>query len=636
MSDRRGHTNRFRSSSAWRRTFAVSAILALFGGLTATAANGAAAGAAVPAAVATPAAANATAYQIDPMHDGQQTDPAFGVAQQAKLWSHNFGGTVNYPLIVGDKIFVDAENSTGYGSYYGTNVSAFDIRDGSRLWGPINIGGLGSLGTLTYDNGTVFALNFDGQLFAFDAATGHQKWSVQLPWQWVFTSPPTAANGVLYVNGSGYAGTLYAVSEATGAVIWHALVQNGDHSAPAVDSTGVYVAFACAQSYSFSLAGAFRWWHDTYCEGGGGRTPVLHGGSLYVRDAEVGSAALSAADGSLQQAFSSDTAPAFIGNLMVTVLSGKLHVTNVATHKPVWSRTDADYVSAPLIVNGLVVEGDATGVVHLMDSNTGAEVWHASAGAPIAAPDEQDPNALTGMAEGDGILAVPAGEVLTVFGRPTTPARAAINPLPTFAAGWTVSPAWQGGDAGNGVSSYDVRYRVAPANGSFGPYQEPTALQATTTRSVTLSPGQGRTVCTSVRARDRAGSVSAWSPDACQTVLLDDRAFTATGSWYRPSGLVGYAAGTLSAASARGASLSFVTEQTRQVELIGTTCPACGRVSVSYPGVTPMVVNMQSATVGRRAFVLPAFAAPISGRLTLTALDTGKPIYIDAAAIRHG
>ena len=40
-------------------------------------------------------------------------------------------------------------------------------------------------------------------------------------------------------------------------------------------------------------------------------------------------------------------------------------------------------------------------------------------GAPIAAPDEMDPDALTGLAEGDGMLAVPAGHVLTVFGRPT-------------------------------------------------------------------------------------------------------------------------------------------------------------------------------------------------------------------------
>jgi outer membrane protein assembly factor BamB len=71
---------------------------------------------------------------------------------------------------------------------------------------------------LAYDGGDVFALNYDGVLTAFVAGTEHELWARQMPGQYAFTAPPTAYNGVVYVSGAGTGGTVYAVSEKSGAV----------------------------------------------------------------------------------------------------------------------------------------------------------------------------------------------------------------------------------------------------------------------------------------------------------------------------------------------------------------------------------------------------------------------------------
>jgi len=44
--------------------------------------------------------------------------------------------------------------------------------------------------------------------------------SVQLPGQYAFSSPPTAEGGFVYVGGAGDGGTVYAVDEKNGAVVW--------------------------------------------------------------------------------------------------------------------------------------------------------------------------------------------------------------------------------------------------------------------------------------------------------------------------------------------------------------------------------------------------------------------------------
>jgi hypothetical protein len=62
-------------------------------------------------------------------------------------------------------------------------------------------------------------------------------------------------------------------------VLWTQSVANGDNSSPALNSTSVFVSYACGLTYSFDrTTGALQWFSNSSCEGGGGKTPVVHGG----------------------------------------------------------------------------------------------------------------------------------------------------------------------------------------------------------------------------------------------------------------------------------------------------------------------------------------------------------------------
>ena len=143
---------------------------------------------------------------------------------------------------------------------------------------------------LAYDNGRVFALNYDGDLRAFAAASGALLWQTQLtlgPNQvWAFTSAPTALNGLVYTGASRNGGTLFAVSAQDGSIRWTASNPfNADFSSPAVSPDGVYVNFSCVQAYDYAPAtGDLIWHHASPCFGGGGTTTVLYGNRLYARE----------------------------------------------------------------------------------------------------------------------------------------------------------------------------------------------------------------------------------------------------------------------------------------------------------------------------------------------------------------
>lgn len=258
----------------------------------------------------------AVAYQQDPAHDGLAVDPAF-VSPLTTAWSADLPGTVGYPLIANGEVILVAANANR-----GTSVEARTLATGDLLWGPTTIGASYSFGALAYDDGQVFAINDGGWLTAFDAASGATVWAEQMPGQYQFSSPPTAVDGTIYISGSGSGGTVYAVAESDGSVRWTQSVLNGDDSSPAVDSSGVYVSYACEQAYGFGFDGTPLWHHQTYCEGGGGRTAVLHGGKVYIRD----DAGMTAA------------------------------VLDEATEagRALWSTATANNVIAPLIANGYV------------------------------------------------------------------------------------------------------------------------------------------------------------------------------------------------------------------------------------------------------------------------------------------
>jgi outer membrane protein assembly factor BamB len=351
-------------------------------------------------------------WQNNTVHDGY--DPASRLVPPLILkWSLDLSGngvtSISYPLIAQGLVFVTTATTNGAGI-----LVAVDEHTGTTIW-TADVGGTYEVAYAAYDSGKVFAVNFDGLMKAFDAATGTLLWSVSLPGQYAFTSPPTAANGMVFTGGAGSGGTVYAVDETNGAVLWTMGVENGDSSSPAVNQGKVFVSYACPQSYAFDAATGQQLWHyESCCEGGGGTTPVVHAGQVYVRDDycdQTGGLVLNANTGTVIRGFDSDQPPAFFGDLALFLQSGTLRGVD-SNGQVLWSFAgDGNLISAPVVVNQTIYIGSGSGLLYGLNAN-GQQIWSTQVGAPIPYPGE----GATGLGAGDGLLIVPTASVLIAYG----------------------------------------------------------------------------------------------------------------------------------------------------------------------------------------------------------------------------
>jgi outer membrane protein assembly factor BamB len=403
------------------------------------------------ASAATTPEAVSVAYQIDAAHDGDQ--PNETLTSPTEKWSVTFGSLVSYPLIVGGRVFVTVAEpgQNGDGPNF-TELYALNASNGSVAWGPIQLGSIradSTFSAIAYDDGRVFAVNEAGQVTAFEAATGYQDWTTPLDgFQSLFDSPPTASGGIVYVGGAGSQGTVFALDESDGAILWTATVENGDESSPAVTSTGVYVSYDANQIYDFAPTTGNLIWHDSEdgAEGGGGRTPVYYDGDLYVRntDENLVSPVLSAATGAQLGTLTAQMPPAFDNSLEFTVTHGTLAAIDTSTGTELWSQTaDGTLDTAPIVVGGNVYVGGTSGLLVSYDEYSGAETWSTNVGNPILDPAEWEVGPLQAMGAGDGLLVVPATDTLVAFGSGTTsvpPPSGGTAPTPPPSGGTTPTP----------------------------------------------------------------------------------------------------------------------------------------------------------------------------------------------------
>ena len=355
----------------------------------------------------------ALTYQINTTHTGALQTSGINPPLTVK-WSVSLpAGTASYPIVVNGKVFV-----IGFGSpTVAPTLYALDARSGSTIWSQPVPAGYGGWVGAAYESGNLFVVpesapNVTGAMFAFRATDGTQLWNVSLPGQYSFSSAPTAYNGVVYTGGAGSGGTVYAVRETDGAILWTGSVENGDSSSPAVNQTGVYVSYACPQSYRFNaISGKLIWHYSGECEGGGGNTAVLYRGLLYVRDLynfSTSGISLSAKNGMLVgPGFNSQYSPAFSNGSGFFVESNLLSAVDLATGATLWTAIPPNgdsYSVSPIVVNGVVYVGTSAGNLMGYDATSGIEVVAMFLGSPIPGGQE-----IIGMGAGPGLLVVPAG-----------------------------------------------------------------------------------------------------------------------------------------------------------------------------------------------------------------------------------
>lgn len=234
---------------------------------------------------------------------------------------------------------------------------------------------------------------------------------------------------MIYTGGAGSGGTVYAVDANSGAVLWTTPVMNGGMSSPAVDNEGVYVSYSCPNVYKLNPAtGAVIWHYTTGCSGGGGKTPALYNGRLYVRD--FSDSIFDSQTGTIVGNFNAKNTPAFSGNMGFFLNGphffgsfGTLEARDVNTNTVLWSFAgDGQLQSAVLVVNGYVYVGSAQGRLYAVDAGTGQQVWVTTAGTSIPFVDEQNVSQpLTSFAAAEGLLVVPTSTTLVAYDNDVTP-----------------------------------------------------------------------------------------------------------------------------------------------------------------------------------------------------------------------
>src|SRR2546423_750557 len=397
-------------------------------------------------AIATPPAQGApsVAMQIDAAHSGVQAD-GHPRPPLRKRWSVDLGQPTSYPLIAGGKVFVVVRNP----SAYGTRIVALDAASGATAW-ERSLGGTYYWSGAAYDAGKVFTVNGDGVMQALDAGSGAVLWSQKLAGQYAFSSEPTAVDGVVYTGGAGSGGTLYAVREDTGTVLWTQSVANGDHSSPAVAAGSVFVSYACPNVYAFARdTGIEQWSYHPGCSGGGGRTPVYANGRLYVRDNSSGYV-FDATNGKVLDSFTSSVAPAVASDLGYRLDGGALEAFDASTGVTRWTFRDATLATPPVVAGDTVYAGGGSRIYGL-DRHSGAVTWSDDVGATILPPDEHNVSSpVAGLGAGDGLLVVPASGKVVAYeeGTPTATSNSTAASGPgagtTGPTGQRTVPIWTG------------------------------------------------------------------------------------------------------------------------------------------------------------------------------------------------
>lgn len=235
-----------------------------------------------------------------------------------------------------------------------------------------------------------------------------------------FETAPTAANGFVYLVGGSGGPILFAIDESSGSIVWQQSGQNGTGSTPAVTSQGVYIAAVCTTDGFAPTTGVPLFADNGSCSGGGGFTAVVANNVLYSLAGSIGNGIyVNATTGEQLGTFTADVVPAVNSTTAFFLQSGTLNAKALSDYSTVWSFSgDGGLVTSPIIVGQAIIVGSSSGQIYALDAATGTQLWTANAGGTIYSGNG---NVISGLAAGDGLLVVPAGNTLSAFTLSTNP-----------------------------------------------------------------------------------------------------------------------------------------------------------------------------------------------------------------------
>jgi outer membrane protein assembly factor BamB len=244
-------------------------------------------------------------------------------------------------------------------------------------------------------NGVVYLGSAAGTLFAADAATGRELWSLPID---SVTAAPTVTGGIVCVSAA--QGDFYAVHAATGTLAWDL---SGNQLAPFARNwaaSGAHVAVAIGDQTvrMYKAAGGKSLWIATTSdESGFGQVVAAAGGAVYavgVRGALYGLQAATGHEVYRVQVLRGGDSPATNlvmsgGTLYLGAKSGPLYALNPASGKLKWAARPGNGFPAadPVIADGMVYFTDSDAVLQAVDASTGKGKWeHHTGGKPTGGP----------------------------------------------------------------------------------------------------------------------------------------------------------------------------------------------------------------------------------------------------------
>jgi outer membrane protein assembly factor BamB len=261
-------------------------------------------------------------------------------------------------------------------------------------------------------------------LHGIDPATGAVRWTTALPPAvYSYDGYPTVSGGIIYVHNQDdrVGGVVYAFDLATGKPAWASIVMQAyDTLGPVAGGGLVYVSGITNQLYALDPAsGRQAYWVNSGADGGGTSSAVYAGGRLYVNDFPGGGQVFSAPTGAPAGAGMFATRRPSVdpaANVMVALQGNRITAESLTDRTRYWTVTDKSIPSlSPIIANGMVITGDNSGRLLVLDEATGTQVWsdaHAFAPTTVSVIEGTEPARLT---VGAGGLAVTSGNQVRLY-----------------------------------------------------------------------------------------------------------------------------------------------------------------------------------------------------------------------------
>mgnify|MGYP000291894983 CR=1 FL=1 len=202
---------------------------------------------------------------------------ALDAATGEKQWHFTVGGSAaefvhcSSPTVVDGTVYIVRDHTVA-------RLYALDAETSDVVW-KRDVGGFPAWSSPTVADGRVVVGNSEGGVYAFDAASGEERWHA--PTEEGVASSPTIANGRVFVGANDH--HLYALDAASGDELWRRDLELAVIASPTVADGVVYIGSGTGTLHAFEAASG-----DTETTWdlprGAWSSPIVADGHVYVGD----------------------------------------------------------------------------------------------------------------------------------------------------------------------------------------------------------------------------------------------------------------------------------------------------------------------------------------------------------------